>query len=428
MKTYLLTAAPLVLLATTAHAAAPAPQFGDPIKVADGWTIDPMLDARLRWEDVDATTKSADAVTMRLRAGVEVKEASSHLSFLVEGAGNLALGKHYGAFPYANAGANQYRPTMATIADPESIGLNRLQIAYQTKTLGLTVGRQRITLDDQRFVGSVGWRQNEQTFDAVRGTLNKGLLTLDATYATSQRSIYGSEAGLRTAYDGQFVFVNGGLKGKLGSLKGFAYLLDYDNTPFINATTRSQLDSSQTYGFRAVSAPVKLAKGVSALLTGSYATQSNYGTNAKAYNAAYYALEGTLNAHNQGLTVGYEELGSDRGATGGAWAFQTPMATLHKFNGTADLFLTTPANGLTDTYVGLAGKFPKVKAIPGLTYGVTYHWFGSAIQNQKYGNEVDAQVGFRAAKVNWLVKYANYDAHGFGANTQKFWLQAEYGF
>jgi hypothetical protein len=52
---------------------------------------------------------------------------------------------------------------MATIADPQSVGLNRLQIAYQTKVLGLTVGRQRINLDDQRFVGSVGWRQNEQT-------------------------------------------------------------------------------------------------------------------------------------------------------------------------------------------------------------------------------------------------------------------------
>jgi hypothetical protein len=42
-------------------------------------------------------------------------------------------------------------------------------VQYATKALDLTLGRQRINLDDQRFVGSVGWRQNEQTFDAVRG-------------------------------------------------------------------------------------------------------------------------------------------------------------------------------------------------------------------------------------------------------------------
>lgn len=428
MKTYLLAAAPLVMLATSAHAAAPAPQFGDPIKVADGWTIDPMLDARLRWEDVDATTKSADAVTMRVRAGVEVKEASSHLSVLVEGAGNLGLGKHYSAFPYANTASNQYRPTMATVADPENAALNRLQIAYQTKTLGLTVGRQRINLDDQRFVGSVGWRQNEQTFDAVRGTVNKGAVMLDATYAISQRTIYGANGGARVGYDGQFVFVNGGLKGKLGTLKGFAYLLDYDKASFINTATRSQLDSSQTYGFRLVTAPLVLAPGISTSVTGSYAVQSNYASNARHYAADYFTFEGTLAMGTHGLTAGYEQLGSDRHAIGGAWSFQTPMATLHKFNGTADLFLTTPANGLADSYVGLAGKFPKVTLIPGLSYGVTYHWFGSAIQNQKYGNEVDAQIGFRTHKLNWLVKYADYEAHGFGANTKKFWLQAEYAF
>ena len=104
------------------------------------------------------------------------------------------------------------------------------------------------------------------------------------------------------------------------------------------------------------------------------------------------------------------------------------MATLHKFNGTADLFLTTPANGLADTYVGVAGKFPKVKALPGLNYGVTYHWFGSAVNSLKYGDELDAQIGFKISKVTWLVKYADYQAKGFGADTKKFWLQAEYSF
>lgn len=428
MIRYLCAAAPAILVAAQAQAAAPAPHFGDPVPFADGVTFDPILDARLRWEDVDATTKSADAVTLRVRAGAEIKDKASGLSALVEGTGTVALDNHFNAFPYANTPSSQYRSTLAVIPDPENAAFNRFQIAYQKKGIGLIVGRQRINLDDQRFVGSVGWRQNEQTFDAVRGTVNGGPISLDATYAISQRSIFGNDGGPRKAYNGHFIFLNGGLKNALGAIKGFAYILDYDKTAFSNALTRSTLDSSQTYGLRGNTAPIKLAKNISFVLTGSYANQRNYDRNAKTYNADYYFGEGALNVMNTTFTGGYEELGADRGAAGGPWSFQTPMATLHKFNGTADLFLTTPANGLADTYVGVAGKFPKVKALPGLNYGVTYHWFGSAVNSLKYGNELDAQVGFRISKVTWLVKYADYQAKGFGLDTRKFWLQAEYSF
>jgi hypothetical protein len=35
-----------------------------------------------------------------------------------------------------------------------------------------TVGRQAINLDNQRWVGSVDWRQNDQTLDAVRAAVS----------------------------------------------------------------------------------------------------------------------------------------------------------------------------------------------------------------------------------------------------------------
>lgn len=80
------------------------------------------------------------------------------------------------------------------IADPGSFDLNRLQIAYKKNGNGVTLGRQRVILDNARFVGNVGWRQNEQTFDAVRGQAAIGPVKLDATYAISQRTIFGSES------------------------------------------------------------------------------------------------------------------------------------------------------------------------------------------------------------------------------------------
>jgi hypothetical protein len=401
---------------------------GDPISIGDGVTFDPMLDARLRWEDVDAGTKSADAVTLRTRLGFEVKDTHSHLGFLAEAVGTLALDKDYSAFPFAVANNDQYRPALATVADPQTLGLNRLQLQYATKALTLTLGRQRINLDDQRFVGSVGWRQNEQVFDAVRGQVHKGVFDLDATYAIQQHSIYGAYGNPRDYYSGRFVFVNGGVKEGPISLKGFAYLLDYDKTGFINLpSTRGQLDSSQTYGMRFATL-LPLSRTVSLGLTGSFARQSNYGNNTRAYNVKYYLGDAALTVHNQTLNVGYELMGADANAVGGTWSMQTPMATLHKFDGWADVFLTTPNAGLGDSYVGLSGKFPKVKALPGLNYAVSYHWFGSDVGNVKFGNEVDASVGFRTRKVNWLVKYASYVAKGFGTDTKKFWLEADYAF
>jgi hypothetical protein len=404
------------------------PQFGDPVTIGDGVTFDPMLDARLRWEDVDAITKRADAVTLRTRLGFEVKDTHSHLSFLAEAVGTVALDKDYNAFPYAVPVNTQYRPALATIADPQTLALNRVQVQYATKALTVTLGRQRINLDDQRFVGSVGWRQNEQTFDAVRAEVHRGVFVLDATYANRQNTIYGTDGNPRDYYSGKFTFVNGGIKDGALTLKGFAYLLDYDSTSFINQpAARGALDSSQTYGMR-FGDVLPLAKGVSLALTGSYARQSNYGRNTRIYGVNYYLAEAGLTVANHTVNVGYELMGADAHATGGTWSMQTPMATLHRFDGTADVFLTTPATGLGDTYVGLSGKFPKVKLLPGLNYTASYHWFGSDVNNTKFGNEFDASVGFKMHRIAWLAKYASYVAKGFGADTKKIWLEADYAF
>jgi hypothetical protein len=402
-----------------------APQPGDPIVIGNGVTFDPMLDARLRWEDVQAGGKSADAVTLRVRPGFEIKDADSHLAFLAEAVGTVALDKNYNAFPYAVAGNSQYRPNLATVADPQTLGLNRVQLQYAARGLTLTVGRQRINLDDQRFVGSVAWRQDEQVFDAARAQIHRGVFDLDATYAIQQHSIYGAYGNPRDYYSGHFVFVNGGIKDGATTLKGFAYLLDYDNTGFLNLpAARSPLDSSQTYGIRWVEA-LPLAKGVSLGWTASYARQSNYGRNTRAYDANYWLIDGSLTAGIITANAGYELMGADAHAAGGSWSVQTPMATLHKFDGWADVFLTTPATGLADTYVGLSGRLPPLK---GLTYAASYHWFGSDVNNTKFGNEVDAQIGLRVRRIDWLVKYASYVAKGFGTDTRKVWLEADYAF
>ncbi len=418
MRKRILAAALLASPVALAHPAFAADKpFGDPVPMGEGLTFDPIIDARLRYEAVDQPTVDADAVTARLRAGFEVKHAPSHLSFLVEAEGTLGILNDYNAFPFALPGSSQRRPGFAVVPDGESIDLNRLQVQYKTKAFALTVGRQRINLDDQRFVGSVGWRQNEQTFDAVRAEATLGPVSLDGTYAIQQDSIFGSEAGPRRSMDGDFVFLNAGAKLGPVTAKVFSYLLDYDEA-FAFAS------SSQTYGAR-IAGALPLSKAVKLNVLASYARQSAFGSAPVAFEADYVAGELGLAVKGFMLTGGYEKLGASR--TPGK-SFQTPLATLHKFNGWADLFLTTPAAGLEDKYVSLVKAFPKVTALPGLNATVAYHDFRSDTGSTKFGTEWDASLGFKVKKVGLLVKYADYNADRFGVDKRILWLQAEVAF
>ena len=390
-----------------------------PIPFGDGLTFKPLVDLRVRYENVhqDGVTKNANAVTARLRAGAEVATASGFAA-LVEAEGTLPIDADYNS-------ATNGKTLFAAVSDPANVELNRAQLQYRgLKGWTFTAGRQRITVDDQRFVGSSPWRQNEQTFDAVRVQAKAiGPFVADVAYAWSDRTIYGITAQKlpvtspnRQAIGGDNVFASAGVK--LGPVlaKGFAYLIDQDEL------SRRQF-SSQTYGARATASvpvgPLKLN------LVGSYARQSDYASNPNRYAASYWTAEGATTIAGFGGTVGYELLGADGGGGTGT-AFQTPLASLHKFNGFADQFLTTPANGLTDLYASLGRDFPGVEALPGLTASVSYHRFRSDRLDLHYGDEWDAQVGFKLRGVGVLAKYATYDADRFATDTRKLWLELDW--
>ncbi|WP_294122329.1 alginate export family protein [Sphingomonas sp.] len=378
---------------------------------SDGLRVKPILDARLRYEIVDQPALDADALTFRLRAGAEA--VYGHFSLLAEAEGTAALVDEYNAFPFTLPGEKQWRPDHAVIADPMNIELNRLQLQYKADKTTVTLGRQRINLDDQRWVGSVGWRQNEQTFDAIRGEASIGPVVADITYASKQRTIFGTDAGPRTALDGHFIFA--GLSSKLGPVQGklFAYLLDYDEDFFLT-------NSSQTYGLT-LSTVVPIAAKTKVSLRASYARQSDYAENPFDYAADYWSLDAGTTLVGFGIAGGWEKLGSNNGR-----GLQTPMATLHKFNGWADLFLTTPTTGLEDGYVSLSRKFDQVKALPVLNATIAFHQFDSDVGNIEYGTEWNASLGFKIRRVSFLAKFADYDARDFGKDTRKFWLQAEW--
>ena len=113
------------------------------------------------------------------------------------------------------------------------------------------------------------------------------------------------------------------------------------------------------------------------------------------------------------LSLGYEVLGSDDGAA----AFKTPLATLHKFQGWADKFLGTPANGVKDSYVKLAGKVGSAKV------AVFYHEFSADFGGADLGSEFDVVATYPIKKgLSAQLKYADYNADSHASDTEKVWF------
>jgi hypothetical protein len=400
-----------VLALGTAVAAPDAARTAPGEPGPDRVQLTPIVEARLRYEGVSQGNLDAEAVTLRLRAGAEARLGP--FSLLAEAEATVAPGNDYNAFAFPGPPGGQRRPQFAVVADPENAELNRLQLQYRFRDGAITLGRQRINLDDQRWVGSVGWRQNEQTFDAIRAEARLGPVGVDLAYAISQRTVFGVDAGVRSALGGQFLI--GNLSARLGPVQGrlFAYLLDYDEAFFL-------ANSSQTFG-GTLGGSFPLGRGNTLNLRASHARQRDFGRNPFDYSAAYWAVEGGAGISGFTLAGGWERLGSDNGH-----AVQTPMATLHKFNGWADLFLVTPPSGLDDSYVSIARRFDGVRAFPGLTASLAWHRFDSATGNIRYGSEWDASLGFRLGPFSVLLKYADFNARRFGSDTRKVWLQLDW--
>jgi hypothetical protein len=383
--------------------------------LADELKLKPLIDARLRYESVDQVplVKDASAVTARIRAGVEAKSGS--FAFLVEAEGTLAISENY------NSGLNG-KTLYPIVADPQNIELNRAQIQFAglPKTV-VTVGRQRINLDDQRFVGSVGFRQNEQTFDAARieysGIKN---VKADISYAWSNRTIWGIDGfGARQqAVSGDNVFANLSYKHKLGTLTGFAYLVDQDE-----AVVQAFRLSSKSFGARFAGA-APLSKAAKLTYAVSYAKQSDYHNNPNNYSADYWLAELGGEAKGWKLMGGYEVLGASTGAA--LTSFQTPLATLHKFNGWADKFLVTPPNGLRDAYALVGYTKPKFAGFDSVGLTATYHDYRSDRLSLNYGDEWGAQLALKRKKYTFTLKFADYNAKAFATDTKKFWASVEW--
>ena len=373
----------------------------------------PILDARYRYEHVDQDNalKHANAQTLRTRVGVQSGKCYG-LSALIEADNVSRIGD--ASYNETRNGQSEY----SVVADPDGSEINQALLRYDHQYGSAVLGRQRINLDNQRFVGGVAWRQNEQTYDGVLGQLKplQGL-TLSYVYIDNINTVFGPGNG---RYDSAATPANIG---------GHSHLLNaqYILMPELTATAyqyRLGLDnltagsqSSKTTGLRLNGA----IAGISYVL--EYAQQSEYADNPLDLDSDYYLAELGYTVQGVALKAGYEMLGGDAGP--GNRAFQTPLATKHAFQGWADIFLLTPAGGVKDAYAGISAP------LFGGTLQAWYHDFRAEEGSSQYGEEINLSYAHPIPGVKGLVglvKYASYDADDFAVDTDKAWLQVQYNY
>jgi len=380
----------------------------DGIDIVSNVKVKGEVRARYEMVDDDNTKSNAHATTNRLTIGASGDMfGTDWMSGYVEMTDVRAVNDNYNSTDNGETG-------YSVVADPEQTRLTQSYVDLKLNKTKLRAGRQLINLDNQRFVGAVGWRQMFQTFDAYTLTDNSiENLNLFASYITQRNTV----------------------KVAVKDTRDLLLNVSYKVMPELKVTAYAYMLGSEhdTYG-ASLTGKITVSDGLKFNYRAEYATQDDssiddQGMNEAKADADYYNLE--LGMNMSGILAGlrYESLSGDSDGAGKETAFKTPYATLHGQNGWADKFLGTggaPTDGLEDmsAMVGYKAKgFGLLK--------IVYHDFQSEVGNSDYGTELDAVYKNKIPGVNNLVgilKVADYNADTYSVDTTKFWVMLDYKF
>lgn len=361
-----------------------------------------MENAKVKWhfryrlEDVDQDNVLEDATASTLLSRITLDtQTYNDFSIKLE-VDNVSAVTNRDDYNSTLNGNTNY----SVVADPEATEINQAALTYSGfENTKVIAGRQRINLGTQRFVGGVGWRQNEQTYDGVLIS-NQSIDNTNLTYAyvNNINTIFDSNTDTRS----HFLNYDWALSGTM-DLNFYGYFLDFKEAP---------LSSTKTLGARFSYA------GTSELplfFSAEYAKQSEYEDNPTDLSTDYQLLEIGYKFNNITFAATQEVLGGDANVAG--QAFQTPLATKHKFQGWADQFLVTPDAGIEDTYFSIGTSFVYS------SISVTYHDYQADATNQDYGSELNIRYATKINEnLNFVAKLGDYSSDGHSVDTRKIWL------
>ncbi|MBT0586997.1 hypothetical protein [Alteromonas oceanisediminis] len=365
--------------------------------VVDNITVDPS--ARWRFQNVnDSLQGDAQAHTLMLRL-----TATSNVTPSLTG---MIQTDYVYAFNRGNYSDGVVRRDAAFIPDPQGVDLNQLWLSYQLHWgADITLGRQQLSVDNERHLGGNSFWQNEQTFDALlykQSWLNG--LKIRYTYINQVNRIFGRDADAQLQTDdirfddfstrpaieqgvhkhNSHLFdvafeINNSLK-----IAGFLYSLDNQtfngfssHTLGVVATGRLKPDTIR-YDYRVETA----------IQTDAYDSSWDY-------QATYIAINVSAQHKSHRFELGYENIGQDNG-----FGFVHSLGSNHQFNGWADIFAQyNKPEGIADTFIMYRGRSGKLR------WRAKIHQYQSADHKLDVGKELNVELAYRAS-IKWELSAA----------------------
>ncbi len=384
-----------------------------------------LFNLRPRYEFVDQDGRPEDgrALTLRTLFGWEMQPVHG-FSLVIQG---IHVG-HLGVDDFNDDPALNAASPYPLIADPEVLDVNQLYLDYSgVEDVRLRFGRQIIKLGNSRMVGNGEFRQTMQVFDA--GTLRWNPVEKAEVFAGhvfSVRNTLGNDVDSRT----DLVRVDYRYAPE-SSLSAYLLLQDQPKT---GSATGLADNSNRIAGIRA-NGGWPLGGERKLLYNAEFAKQDEYSQGDSRIDA-YYARVGTMfwwrPLH---VSIDMEVLSSNDGLYG----FQMPLGNNHLFQGWADQFVSTPAQGLRDIYLFLGGgvgkwhwhaEYHRFRSDQGgldlgreLDLGILYEWsrhltLRAELARYSQGDVLTGPVRPRDITKAWLTLI--YDFGGFPANSRPF--------
>jgi len=360
------------------------------------FSASPELDfgirTRLETAEVSDSTKDNYSHALTVKARVTIKQNlfdRFNMLLQFDHVASLDTDKH-------SNGVNQ--TSYPTIVDPQGTEINQASIQTEWLETNFTMGRQRITFGDQRFIGDLGFRQNDQTYDALK--LEKTLFSgskLTLAYIHNVNRIFGDQAERQLSKnDTRFSALNGiRPEGLLGNHHIDGMLLHFN----INEWDHVELSS---YGYAVHNYHVPAFSNRTFGIESKYRQKFGHFKTEAAINLAFQKQQTNssdwIPYHKLSASIAYKqvrlglrhEVLSEKDNT----AFITPLATLHKFQGWTDQFINTPSLGLVDNSINL------VFNLRPLTLDIRHHIFTSDKANVDFGKEVDVDIIYKPTRTH----------------------------
>lgn len=318
---------------------------------------------------------------------------------------------HLGPKRYNDDPARLTASPYPLLPDPRHTGLNRAQLEGTAAGVRLVLGRQRLRLDNERWVSDNDFRQIPQLFDGAAATWDvHENAELMAGHYRRMRNTSGRALDLRLT-----VVHAAWNPGPGHAVAAYGYFHDQ---PQNGAFTGFADNSYRVAGLRAEGAFVNL-RGLDLPYVLEAARQRPYAGGDASIDAVYRRAGAGLAQRHWTVRYDYEVKGSNEGRYG----LQMPLTDFYGFNGWTLHFFNTPRQGLRDRWLTARVAFG------GATLYAEEHRFRSDFGRADLGRETDVGLGWVHADVALRLQHGRYSpGAGGGASVRKTWLTLEYAY